>query len=298
MFRIILLLLMTGLFSGRLPAQMPQSDVYLFDMVPQADSAYTFSNPRWLTHFNPNGYNNHPSFVEDDLLYLSVQMPNQDQPEIVALNLRDTTRVRVTATNSGEYSPARMPDFYNFSAVRMEFRGQDTLLRLWQFPLRRQPNDVGKPVFKYITNIGYYHWLSNQQVALFLTEETPVLAIANLYNDQVQRIATNVGRTFRTLPNGRLVYLQKNEYGPAQLMEVDPRAPGRPQLIINALNGSEDFAILNDGTILMAQGSKLYKFKRPRDGGWIEVADFSYYDISNITRLAVSRDGKLAFVGS
>jgi hypothetical protein len=280
--------------SGR--AQIQPSNIYLFDMKQVSDTSIEFSNPRWATFFNRNGYNN-PSFVEDDILYISAQLPYQAQPDIIALRLRDTARMKVTATNAGEYSPTRMPDFYNFSAVRMEFSQGDTLLRLWQFPIqRRSPADNGKPVFKYINNIGYYHWLNTEQVVVFLVQEEPVLGIANTRTDDVQPLATNVGRTFRTLPSGKLVFVQKNNFGPWELMEMDPRPGSKPQKIINTLTGSEDFAILNDGTFLMGNGSKLYKYRRPFDEGWVEVGDFSYYDIRNITRLAVSRNGTLALV--
>jgi len=280
-----------------LPAQIQQSNVYLFDMRSGDDGTYQFSNPRWLTYFNRNGYNNHPTFMEDDLLYLSVQMPYQQQPDVFALNLRDTTRTRITATSEGEYSPERMPDFYNFSAVRMEFQGQDTLLRLWQFPINRRANENGRPLFKYLTNIGYYHWLNSQQVAVFLTGETPQLGIANIYSDNVQPLAENVGRTFRSLPNGNLAFVKKENGSSWQLMEMPPRPNMKAQKIIDTLPGSEDFVILPDGTFLMGEGSKLYKYNRSRDESWVEIADFSYYDISGITRLAVSRDGKIAIVG-
>lgn len=280
-----------------LQAQIQSSNIYLFDMKQVSDTSIEFSNPRWATYFNRNGYNNHPAFIEDDVLYISAQLPYQAQPDILALRLQDTSRVKITSTNAGEYSPARMPDFYNFSAVRMEFNQGDTLLRLWQFPVqRRSPADNGKPIFKYINNIGYYHWLNTQQVAVFLVEETPRLGIADIRTDDVQTLATNVGRTFRTLPGGKIVYIQKNNFGPWELMESDPRPGSKPEKIINTLSGSEDFVILDDGTILMGNGSKLFKYRRPYDETWVEVGDFSYYNIRNITRLAVSRDGKLALV--
>lgn len=297
MFRFSALLILLTVLTQILPAQVQQSNVYLFDMRPSDDGAYQFSNPRWLTYFNRNGYNNHPTFIEDELLYLSVQMPYQQQPDIFALNLQDTTRARVTATSEGEYSPARMPDFYNFSAVRMEFQGADTLIRLWQFPLNRRASENGRPLFKYLTNIGYYHWLNSQQVAVFLTENPSVLGIANLYSDEVQRLTENVGRTFRTLPNGNLAFVQKGSGSSWELMEMPPRPGRRAQKIIDTLPGSEDFAVLPDGTFLMGEGSKLFKYNRSRDETWVEIADFSYYNISNITRLAVSRDGKIAIVG-
>ena len=281
----------------QLRGQIQRSNIYLFNMEQTGDNSIRLSAPRWLTAFNPDGYNNHPVFIENYLLYISSQLPYQAQPDIIALNLNDLSRTKITATEEGEYSPARMPDFYNFSAVRLEFNGKDTLQRLWQFPVRRQANDNGKPIFKYLTDIGYYHWLNMQQVAIYQLGDPPRLGIAEVSTDQVAQVATDIGRTFRTLPTGNLVYLQKSNFGPWQLMEVDLRNNNRISVLADALPGSEDFVILNDGTILMGRGSKLFKFRPPIDEGWQEVADLNFYSISSISRLAVSQDGKLAIVG-
>ena len=69
-----------------------------------------------------------------------------------------------------------------------------------------------------------------------------------------------------------------------------------PQPIIASLGGVEDFAVLPDGSYIMGRGSKLYKFNRFRDEDWIEIADLRYYNITNISRLAVSPDLKIAIV--
>jgi len=290
------LLLLLGLTAVLRAQSVPRSNVYLFDMDQVTDSLFEFKNPRYLTDFNHNGYNNHPEFFDENTLYLSVQTPQQRQPELYVFNLRDTTKARVTDTGAGEYSPARMPDYYSFSAIRMEFDGRDTLLRLWQFPIDRLSN--GRPIFKYIDNIGYYHWMNSQRVAIFQTEgSSNSLGIADTRTDEVKTIANQVGRCFRKLNNGNLLYVQKSRNGEWMFME---RSLYRDQSreIINTLEGSEDFALLRDGTILMAQGSKLYKYDRINDEYWEEIADFRFYDISRITRLAVYQDRMIAIVGN
>lgn len=275
-------------------AQPQRSNVYIFDMQVLADTVFRFSSPRWVTHFNRNGYNNHPYFMDETTLYLSVQFPYETQPDLYAFNLQANTQERVTSTPDGEYSPMRAPDFYTFSAVRMEFSGRDTLLRLWQFPVDRSNN--GKPVFKYISNIGYYTWINSQQVAVFITDPTaPYLGIADLRTDKVERLATNVGRTIRTTRDGKLLFIQKATFGAWQLMIMD-LTKRESQKLVDAVPGSEDFTLLADGTILMAGGTQLYKFKPGLDTDWVEIADFRYYNLGNISRLAVSPGNKLAMV--
>lgn len=277
-------------------AQLPQSNIYLFNMRQVSDSLFEFSEPKYLTEFNANGYNNQPSFFTNDELYISAQMPSMQQPELYLLNLKDKTKLRVTETQEGEFSPIRMPDFYNFSAIRQEYINRDTVIRLWQFPLDRLTN--GKPVFKYLQGIGYYCWINSKEVAVFVIDNPSYLALANVDTDDLIPLASDVGRCIKKLPNGNLSFIQRNEAGLWQIMELSLYRRGnyQPQPIITALPGTEDFAVLPDGTYLMGKGSKLYKFNRFRDEDWIEIADMRYYNITNISRLAVSPDMKIAIV--
>ncbi len=288
-------LLCVGLLCGGLLfAQLPTSNVYLFDLT-AGDRDFRFSNPRYLTDFNPVGYNNQPVFISNEELFLTVQLPSMAQPDIYALNLADQTKTRVTRTPSGEYSPQRMPDYYNFSSVRQEIVGRDTVLRLWQFPLNRLTN--GRPIFRYLTGMGYYSWLDSRRLAIFIVDEPSYLALANTDRDEVTPIATRVVRCFQRMPNGNLAYVQKAEYGPWYLMEKNIYRPeAEPKQLVATLPNAEDFCVLPTGVFLMGKGSKIFAFDPLRDNDWRELVDLRFYQIKNITRLAVSNDYKIAIV--
>ncbi len=279
-------------------AQLPTSNIYAFQMQQLTDSIFEFSNPQYLTAFNADGYNSQPAFFTNDELYISAQLPSMVQPELYLLNLENKTKLRVTETQEGEFSPQRMPDYYNFSAIRQEFTNNDTIVRLWQFPLDRLTN--GRPVFKYLRGIGYYSWINSKQVAVFMIGKPNYLALANVDTDEEIRLADNIGRCIKKLPNGNLVFVQKNEYGAWQIMELSmsryARQVAKPQLIIASMPGVEDFALLPDGSFLMGKGSKLYKFNRFKDDDWVEIADLRFYNITNISRIAISPDMKIAIV--
>ncbi|PTM13668.1 MAG: hypothetical protein DA408_05920 [Bacteroidetes bacterium] len=281
-----------------LRAQLPQSNIYLFDVKQVSDSLFEFTHPQFLTGFNPNGYNNQPAFFSNDELYISAQLPAMQQPELYLLNLKEKTKLRVTETQEGEFSAMRMPDYYNFSAIRQEYINRDTVIRLWQFPLDRLTN--GKPVFKYLQGIGYYTWVNSKEVAVFVLDNPNYLALANVDTDELLPLATNVGRCIKKLPNGNLTFVQKNEQGIWQIMELSlyRRTNLTPQPIITSLVGAEDFALLPDGSYIMGKGSKLYKFNRFRDEDWVEIADLRFYNITNIFRLAISPDMKIAIVAN
>jgi len=288
---IILAILAYTISAG---AQVTSSHVYLFKLQRLNDSTYQFTQPKLLTDFNPKGYNNHPAFFSNYELYISSQLPTESQPEIYSLDLERGVKTRITKTNDGEYSPVRMPDYYNFSAVRMEFHEEDTIQRLWQFPTDRLSD--GKPIFKYIHNVGYYQWINSRQVALFLVDKPNQLAIAEVDYDRITPIATNPGRCFRLLPDGQLAYVQKADYGVSTIMKRKPMdKDAEPKAVIETLPGAEDFAILPDGTFIMGYGSKIFKFKEGFDPDWVQIADLRFYNIKNITRLAVSPGGGSAF---
>ncbi|MBL7794132.1 MAG: hypothetical protein JNK77_17515 [Saprospiraceae bacterium] len=276
-------------------AQTPRSNVFLFDVRKASDTLYKLTKPRFLTAFNARGYNNQPAFFSNNELYITVQMYGDDQTDLYVLDLDKKTKTKVTETPDGEFSASRVPDYYSFSAIRQEINGRDTLLRLWQFPIDRLTN--GKPVFKYLKDIGYYHWLDAQRVVVFGLDKGNYLAICDTRTDDVSPFATNVGRCFMRMPNGNLAYVQKSTSGDWLLMEKFlSRSGGESKKIINTLTGCEDFAVLPDGSFLMGRGSKLYKYDRYSDQDWEEIADLRYYGIKNITRLAVSNDFKLALV--
>mgnify|MGYP001064066474 CR=1 FL=1 len=286
-----LLLCFTGFTS--LLAQLPKTQVYVFDLAVQ-DTTVTFTNPQYLTAFNKLGYNNQPHWQDRNQLLLSVQLPEMEQPDVFSFDLTAKTKLRMTRTLSGEYSPKALGDGRRFSAVRQEFSGQDTILRLWEFPTNLSNN--GRPVFKYINGIGYYEWLNSQQLALFLVGTPNTLAMASADSDSPRTLATNTGRCFRRLPNGNLAYVSKETPSWTIVEQNLYRLASPPRVITSCIEGSEDFAVLSDGSYLMAGGSKIYRFDPIRSPKWTEVVDLRFYGIRNITRMEANGFGKLAIV--
>jgi len=292
--RIFLCLLAASLGLGAL-AQLPRTNIYLFDVKQGDDGKLSFSSPRYLTDFNRNGYNGDPSFFSNTELYISVQKPGETQADLFRLDLEKRSKQRVTETPESEFAPERMPDYYSFSAIREEKQGRDNTMRLWQFPINQLVD--GKPVFKYLTGIKSYFWLNSQEIVVYKEEEPSTLSIVNTVNDEITTIATNVGECFTRLSNGNLAFVQKSRYEDWKIMEKNLyKRRDEPRTIIETLPGAEHFAILPNGTMIMGKGSKLYKYNRILDDKWKEAADLRFYEIRNIYNLEVSPDFKLAIV--
>ncbi len=278
-------------------AQLSKANVYVFDLKRVADTAWTVGKPRYLTYFNELGYNNQPAFFSNNELYLAMKLPNSIQTDIYLMDLDKKTKLRVTDTPENEFSPMRMPDYYNFSVVRQQANGRDTSQYLWQYPLDRSHS--GKAVFKYSEKIGYYAWLNASQVAVYVLDSPDnYLGIADIRTDKVTPVATNVGRCLMAMSNRNLAFVQKGDAGDNwTLMEKNPYQLTKAATpIVSMMAGCEDFGILPDGTFISGRGSKLYKFDRRRDQDWVEIADLYLYNIFSITRIAVSNDYKVAIV--
>lgn len=289
----ICFVLFMGLHTTR-AQKLEHFDLILFSLSKQSDSSWRPSAPRFISGFNPRGYNNQPQFFSPYDLYLTVQTPGDTtQTEIYNLNPALRTTTRVTATTTAEYSPTLMPGGKYFSAVRVE---EDGSQRLWAFPLDRSDN--GRPVFPNITGVGYHCWLQDTLAALFIVGEnnnSHYLALAGTGRQQLQRIAFNVGRCLQKMPDGRLAFVQKATEQTWFIKTYDLKKK-TSDILIKTLPGSEDFVLLPDGTLLSGQGAKLHQFNPRRQTDWKEVADLSRFGVKNITRMAVSSDGKLVVV--
>jgi hypothetical protein len=292
------ILTILGILNALFPVaaqRLEHTDLLLFSMLKTADSMWQPIAPRFLTAFNPRGYNNQPSFFSNNELYLTVQMPGDtSQTDIYALDLLIKTQTRVTATPAtAEYSPTLMPGGRRFSAVRVEEDGNQ---RLWSFPLDRSDN--GRPEFPGILNVGYHCWLRDTLAALFIVGDdgaSHTLGTAGIRGQKFLRIASNVGRCLQTLPDGRLVFVTKTTEKTWFLKTWNPQKP-IPEIVVIMLPGSEDFVVMPDGTYISGNKSKLYQFKPGKNTDWKEIADLSKYGVNNISRLAASRDGKLTVV--
>jgi hypothetical protein len=288
-----LLLMMSFLITTAiLSAQTKPSHVYLFDVSIQTDTVYSFSKPRLLTIFNPDGYNHHPAFFNARELYVSVRMPDMTEPDIYSLSLDEFSLSRVTATAEGEYSPFLMPDNKHFSVVRTEAVAGETIQRLWQLPLDRL--GTGKPVFEQINNVGYYQWLDKNRVVLFLVGAPQQLVMGYTDQERLTPITDHPGRCFRFIPGTpTLIYVQKNRYAQWMLMSCDlSTGELNPKPLTAVLGDSEDFAVMADGTILMCQGSKVFKYHPERDDQWKLISDLQLYGIKRISRISIFETGK------
>ena len=279
----ILLLVIVLWTSAELHAQLPSTELFILDYELEGDTLY-FDNPVELSGFNNPGYNNQPSFFDENNLYITSNKYDRLKTDIIRLDLSGEQYYQITETVESEFSPTLSPDPRFFSAVRIERDGSDQ--SLWLYPMDR--SNYGRRLLESLDNVGYHCWLSEDEVALFLVESPIKLAIGNVRTGEVSKIAENIGRCIRLTSNGELIIVSKTSDADWYLKSYDLLTK-RFKILGKTLPGSEDFEVLADDSIIMASGSKLYRFKvSGNDTRWDEMDDFSDLGITSITRLALS----------
>lgn len=274
---------------------LPNTQVYCFDLE-RSGERFNIGNAKFLTGYNPYGYNNQPQWVNNFELYLSVQTPEDTtQTEIFSLSLLTNTLARVTATAEAEYSPTLMPDRRHISCVRVDASPTATQ-RLWSYPIDR--SDAGKDLLPLHIDIGYHTWVTDKKLALFvLNGNSNYLKIVNTEDQSSIQLTNSIGRSLAKTANGQLAFIQKATAQTWYIKTMNLETY-TSEIVIQTLPGAEDFVLLPDGTFLMGSGSKLYMYKLGNPlKEWIEVADLKEYGLINIKRLAVNRDiSKIAIV--
>ena len=279
------------LFGVFINAQLPSTNIYKFTMT-KSSGKYSLKDPQILTEFNMDGYNNQPYFFNDNEIYFTTNYYGGEQTEVAKFDLFDRILTRITYTLESEYSPTPMPGKESFSCVRVESDGRTQTLSI--YPL--DGIGIAKRYMNNTSNIGYHNWINEETLALFLVEAPDHnLAIADALSERRKIVLDKIGRTLK-VKNGQLFFIHK-QYEDVWYIKSYDYETNKSKLVATALPGVEDFEVLNDGSLLSAQGSKLFHHKANGvdNNDWVLVKDMEAYNIKNITRIA-ARKNKLVFV--
>jgi len=275
-----LILVLLGL---SLQAQ-PETDVYVFDVSLTKDSLL-LSNIKNIS--NLKGYDNQPSFLDEDhVLFASTR---SGQTDICSYNLKNNSKIWLTDTEGSEYSPLKIPSQEAFSAVLLEKNGTQRLLA---YPLVKdeRPNVLIDDIV-----IGYHLWLNrNIIISSIIKDENLTLTVSDFKLKKHKDLIDNVGRSLLKIPSkaeDRIFSFVDKNSTPWLLMSFDLDRL-KAKLLFEMLPNVEDLIWLNDDLVLAGSGNKLYSHNNRKRSDWIPMASLENYGLTNITRLALSPNGK------
>lgn len=281
-------------FAAQLAAQVPATDIILFDLGWNQRGRPVLSNPIAVT--DRDGYDNQPEFGPEGyhIYYSSIR---EGQSDIFSYNVLTGQTAQITETKESEYSPKVMPWAKHLSVVRVE---KDDRQRIWRVPI-----EGGKPrmLMDQLEPVGYYSWMEQGFIVMFIlgnieSGEKNSLQICHYSKQRSTVLSTEIGRCLQPVPfEDATSFVLKSDDGKKDQIRKFNRKTGKVIDIAPALPGSEDYAWTPDGKLLMGAGSRLYYFDPAADARWHFGYDLIELGYGSFNRLAVSPLGdKVALV--
>lgn len=258
------------------------TEVFVFD-ISQAYEGLELLNARNIS--NNEGYDNQPSFISNETLVFAGN--NDGQTDISEYNLTSNLQKWVNSkTDGGEYSPQKFPSNSDVAAVRLD---TDGLQRLYRYDAK-----TGKSteIIKNLQVAYFAFYNDNKMLATVLNGEKLDLVMIDLSTKSVDTLFYNAGRSLQKVPNtSSMSYSLVNEEGNLDIYLLDMTS--YESFFVTELPiGIQDYVWINDTQILLGKGSRLYMYDSLGGTEWNRVASIEEYGIKNITRMAISPNGK------
>ncbi len=258
------------------------TEVYVFDIA-SVYEGLELLNPRNIS--NNEGYDNQPSFISNEALVFAGN--NDGQTDISEYNL--TSKLQKwdnIKTEGGEYSPQKFPSNTDVAAVRLD---KDGLQRLYRYSAETgNSSEIIKDL-----QVAYFTFYNDQKMlATVLDSDKMDLVMIDLPSKKADTLFYNAGRSLQKIPNtNSMSYSLVNEEGNLDLYLLDMNS--YESFFVTELPiGIQDYVWINDAQIIIGSGNKLYMYDTLGESEWNRVASLEEHGIKNITRMAISPNGK------
>lgn len=238
---------------------------------------------------NNEGYDNQPSFYDDDrILFASTR---NGQTDIALYNIDSDSKSWINDTpNGGEYSPLRIQGTEDISAIRLD---DDGLQRLYKYDF-----ETGNHI-QLIADlkVGYHVWYNDHIiVCTVLIENRMDLVVVNLKDNTRYTLQKNVGRSLHRIPQTELISFISKENDTTMVKSMHPIS-GATSNIVGLFGSSEDVVWTHNGTVLAGYRNSLLGFDYANGQTWKLLHSFEEKEIPSLSRLSISPNGKrMAFV--
>jgi len=296
--RTMKVLIVVFLISSSLVSTAQSStEIFLFDVKVAADQVII---SRGVNITNHKGYDNQPFFHPSQPIIYYSSFDDSDRSDIKSYNYSTKQTGNVTLTREREYSPTVTPDENFISCIIQRDNGAQDLAKY--------PIHGGKPVILIShLKVGYHAWAGENKLFLFVLDDSIRNSLHYYYLDKNADtvIAENIGRSLHKIPGqNAMSFLQKVVDKQFVVKKFDLNT-GVISSIIPALPGQDQLCWLQNNTMLMSDGTKLFFY---RENSFTELKDRKWQPITiqgdtsmlkGVTRLATNSDNtKLAVVVS
>lgn len=262
------------------------TEIHLFD-IKKTEKGYELKNGKNIS--NNKGYDSQPYFYNDNIILFS--STRNGQTDIAKYNLKENQYSFVNNTKNGsEYSPQKIPNSKNISAVRLDTNG---LQRFYSYNYTTGKNKELLSNLK----VAYPLWYTkNTVIASAIVNDSLHLIVSDLKNKTNTTVAKLVGRSIHKIPNTKLIsFVSKENKDEWLLKSLNPNT--KEIKTITSLGKSEDITWLLNGTLLISKGASIFKFNPAKDEQPSLFYTFLDENINNISRIVVnSISSKIAIV--
>ena len=257
------------------------TEVYLLDIT-TSNKKIELINLKNIS--NNEGYDNQPSFYDDNTILFSSTRNNQT--DISKYTIEQGKSSWITETNSSsEYSPLKIPNTEKVSAIQLDTNG---LQRLYQYSLENGQSEVLLKNLK----VGYHVWYDETiLVSTVLVANRMDLVISNLKDKSNRTVYKNVGRSLHKIPNSNLISFISDEDEKSSIKSLDPISGSIKTIKVLPIT-IKDMCWLPDNTLLIPDGKTIFHLSTVDDAP-ISIIHFEEDEINEISRLSVSPNGKL-----
>lgn len=273
--------------------ELPDCDIFLFDVNADDDGKLTIANARNIT--DRPGYDNQPWFTpgSESILFTADRVPNRtDVYEYVIASGELKT---VTDSPTQEYSPQISSDNKTLSfvtdgptanqSVWFQQRGEKKSQWLLSGMGEREP-------------VGYYSWNHKTDNVLFWSRYGFCMRLVHRGSGKSHYVCGNaVPSSPYVIPRtDHFSFVHRQGNGTVWIKELNPKTRAiRPLIQLPGANAN--YGWTPAGKLLNVDGSEL-KTASPNGDDWSVVADLAKFKIEKATRVAISPNGKLlAIVG-
>lgn len=293
----LIALLSSLLFNSSLSAEevkekvsFPETEIFLLDLKLESD-AMEISNAKNVT--TRPGYDNQPYFTKNSESFV-FSRDDGYQTDIYEYDIAKQKAARLSQSDNTEFSPTPFMDGTNLAFVT------DRSNSIWY----ASRDDLDNPKWVFGKNpihepIGYFSWNHDTGYILYWSQYGFSVTLAHESKADVHYVSGNaIPSTPHTIPGtDKFSFVHRQANGEAWIKELDPVSKSiRPLTPIVGSNAN--YAWAPDGSIVMIEGSDLYRWQEKDPATWEKIADLTTQGIRKANRVAISPNGKrMAIVG-